>query len=161
MHSVYLLLGSNIGDSMTVLNRAIELLRQKVGVILATSSVYKTEPWSMPEVSWFYNCAVHMETDLTPDALLTSILAIENSLGRIRQETGHYESREIDIDILYYDDLVLEAEHLKIPHPFISLRRFALAPMTELNADLVHPTLNLTQSTMLNACPDTLKIERI
>ncbi|MEX2596509.1 MAG: 2-amino-4-hydroxy-6-hydroxymethyldihydropteridine diphosphokinase [Salibacteraceae bacterium] len=163
-HIVYLLLGGNLGDRLALFSETRKALSIKIGRIGQTSSVYSSEPWGMPpETNWFYNQALKIETSLTPESLLEGLLSIEQSLGRKKRKDlkNHYESRLIDIDLLYYDQEIIELNHLVIPHPRVHLRRFALEAMNEINPSLVHPKLNYTQAELLNKCDDQGKVTKI
>lgn len=144
-HKCYLLLGSNLGDRSRNLNLAISEVK-KVSTNLIESKRYITEPWGFTSNESFLNVALEIETELNPYILLEVLLKIEKHLGRVRaiqkEETKSYSSRIIDIDILFYDRKIISSEHLIIPHPRFHLRNFALAPMCDLNKDLVHPVLN-------------------
>ncbi|NQV52693.1 MAG: 2-amino-4-hydroxy-6-hydroxymethyldihydropteridine diphosphokinase [Flavobacteriales bacterium] len=159
-HRAYLLLGSNIGDRAAQIEAANGKLKA-IGRLTAKSGIYKTEPWEMDASQWFFNQVVELETNDLPQELLEHILEIEQSLGRVRSSdpSGGYTSRTIDIDILYYDEEVLDSASLTIPHPRIQDRRFALAPMVELNASYVHPVLHQSQFELLKICPDQSFLE--
>ena len=156
MGLTYLLLGSNIGDKLTYLKEALHLLRN-CGKIKAQSSVYVTEPWGFKDERYFYNMAVLLETSLAPDELLKEIFYIETSLGRIKRE-NQWSAREIDIDILFYDDLVINTADLIIPHSLISERNFALFPMNEIASSYCHPVLKKSISTLVEECEDTCQV---
>jgi 2-amino-4-hydroxy-6-hydroxymethyldihydropteridine diphosphokinase len=138
---VYLSLGSNIGDRAGNLKAAIDRLRA-FGEVVAVSSFYETEPVEFTAQAWFLNCAVALNTEKTPRELLAGILDIEQLLGRRRgQEKG---PRLIDIDIVLFDDLIVEDPGLKIPHPAMHERRFVLAPLAEIAPDAFHPVRKRT-----------------
>jgi len=124
--SVYLLLGSNLGDSISILDSATGLIQNNIGKLSKASSIYRTEPWKMKTNQWFYNQVLEISSSLSPEKLLTEILSIEKQLGRTRPsgKNSTYESRTIDIDILYFDSLVLNSDLLTIPHPRIQERKF-------------------------------------
>lgn len=159
---VYLLLGSNIGDREEHIMHAEQGL-ETLGALIGKSQIYRTEPWQMEGKEWFFNRVVHLQTDLPAEALMQAILKIEKSLGRERAAvTGDgYQSRTIDIDILYYGDEVIESDALTIPHPRIQERRFALAPMVEVAPSLVHPILKQNQFELLKNCPDQSFLELV
>ena len=162
-HIVYLLLGSNMGDSISFLSSARIHISQQIGEISKSSSIFRTEPWSMDTEQWFHNQVLEIKCKIDPDKLLNMILKIEEELGRKRSLYNHkpYESRTIDIDILYYDNKVLNSDNLVIPHPRIQERRFVLKPMCEIAPSLIHPVLGKNQSDLLNICTDHSIIERI
>ena len=157
MHNVYLLLGSNIGNSLESINSATEEIMLHIGKVTKKSSLYKSEPWGFNAENYFLNQVIQLETNLTPDSLLSSILEIENKLGR-KRTAGNYESRTIDIDILFYDDLIIKTSHLSIPHPLIPIRRFTLIPLDEIASFYKHPETHLSVKETLNKCRDTSEV---
>jgi 2-amino-4-hydroxy-6-hydroxymethyldihydropteridine diphosphokinase len=146
MVTVYLSLGSNLGDRKKNIASALEMLGQEAW-ILKVSSLYETEPVGYKEQPWFLNCACSIETGLTPQALLELAKTIEKKLGR--KPTLHFGPRIIDIDILFYDDLILDSPDLVIPHPRLTERAFVLVPLKEIAPNLVHPLLDLTIEELL------------
>jgi 2-amino-4-hydroxy-6-hydroxymethyldihydropteridine diphosphokinase len=137
----YLSLGSNVGDRAANLNAAIERLRA-LGEVVAVSSFYETEPVESTAQAWFLNCAVTLDTEKTPQELLSGILDIEQQLGRRRgQDKG---PRIIDVDILLFGDSVIDNPGLTIPHPAMHERRFVLEPLAEIAPDVLHPKLGRT-----------------
>ena len=157
MHKIYLLLGSNEGNCLAQIELAIKEIGQWVGSLKIKSSIYKSEPWGFETENFFFNQVILVETEHSPEVVLDIILNIEEKLGRKRNKIG-YESRTIDIDILFYDDLILSSEKLKIPHPMIALRRFTLVPMNEIAPDLIYPDTFLTINETLNQCEDRLGV---
>jgi 2-amino-4-hydroxy-6-hydroxymethyldihydropteridine diphosphokinase len=154
MKIVFLGIGTNLGSREGNLEQAVVGIGNFPARVLQSSSLYETEPWGFQAQEKFLNMVVKIETDLTPDALLEKILNLESKLGRIRG-TERYESRPIDIDILFYDDLVINEDHLKIPHPLLHERKFVLIPLCEINPGLKHPVLGKTMSDLLQICEDT------
>lgn len=140
-HVAYLCLGSNIGDRSANLHKAVMLLDPKVRV-KALSSIYQTEPWGYSDQPTFLNQVTRIDTDLEPFELLEFVKEIECSLGR--QETFRYGPRLIDLDILFYDDLILDTPQLTIPHPRIKERAFVLIPLAEIAPELLHPVFKKT-----------------
>jgi len=150
-------LGSNLGEREE--NIAEALRRLSVGVnIERTSSLYETEPVGYKEQPWFLNAVCLGETKLKPQELLSFIKGIERRMGR--EEKVRWGPRIIDIDILFYDDLVLETPELTIPHPRLHQRRFVLVPLVELNPDFVHPILGLTMRELLKRARATEQVRR-
>ena len=142
MAIAYLCLGSNIGDRVGYVQQATKMLVESGDVtIVRSSALYETEPWGKPEQCWFLNAVIEVKTKLTPQELLNLCLTTENHLGRDREKEIHWSSRTIDIDILLYDDLIVEEENLIIPHQHLHERAFALVPLLELVPDLEHPKL--------------------
>ena len=141
MAIAYLSLGTNLGNKRRNLITAAALLAERVGDILALSGFYETEPWGFDSENTFLNAALKLRTSLSPSALLTVTQAIEKELGRIVKSKDFYQDRVIDIDILLYDDLVLDTVDLKIPHPLMVKRAFVLNPLSEIAPFVVHPIL--------------------
>ena len=140
MAIVFLSLGSNIGDRLGYVQQAAGILGTTKDIqIIATSSFYETEPWQMDSPNWFVNAIVQISTKLTPEELLIVIQRIESQLGRERSERREYTDRTIDIDILFYDDKIINTEKLTIPHRFFHRRACMLVPMLEIAQDFVHP----------------------
>lgn len=159
LNTVYLLTGSNMGDSRACLEKAADLLGEVAGRVVERSPVYRTAPWGYTDQQDFYNQVLCLETALTPEGLLKAILEAEAMLGRRREEK--WGPRIIDIDILFYGNRVVESSRLHIPHPMLHLRRFTLAPLNDLAPGLVHPVLNKTVSQLLDECPDQGLVEKL
>ncbi|WP_155296226.1 2-amino-4-hydroxy-6-hydroxymethyldihydropteridine diphosphokinase [Spirosoma rigui] len=150
---LYLLLGANLGDRVATLRRAIDLIGERVGVVVQASGLYETAPWGVTDQPAFLNQVLAVDTSLTPEAVLIQTQAIEQELGRVRHEK--WGARVIDIDILYAGDRVIQTPALTIPHPFLHERRFTLVPLAEIAPDFVHPVRQQTNRTLLAACTDT------
>jgi len=159
MNKVYLITGGNIGDRKMNLQKAVNLIEENIGKIIGRSSLYETEAWGNFEQKPFYNQVLFVETDLTAEAIMSKILSIEEQMGRIR--TFKNAARIIDIDILFFNDEIINTEVLTIPHKEISNRRFVLMPLKELAHNLMHPVLKQPISKLLAICPDPLKVVRI
>lgn len=155
MSKAYLLLGSNMGDRCALLSRACELINERCGTIVSQSPLFESVPWGFEADTWFVNQAVELETKLNPYLLLLMLLNIERELGRRRNGIKKgYASRTIDIDMLYYDNLITTSPDLILPHPRLQERRFVLLPMCWIAPDFVHPVLGVTQKELLEKCPD-------
>jgi len=155
-HKTFLLLGSNLGDRAEILLKARKEISSSVGAIVNESSIYETLAWGIEDQPAFLNQVLLVETMLRPQKLLIAINKIEQDLGRIRHQK--WSERLIDIDILYYEDQVIDEEHLIIPHAEIVNRRFTLVPLVEIAADFVHPGLGKTQEELLRICGDKLEV---
>jgi 2-amino-4-hydroxy-6-hydroxymethyldihydropteridine diphosphokinase len=143
MAHCFLSLGSNLGNRRENIAKTIGRISEKIGEVVALSDYYETEPWGFESKSKFLNVAVEVETNLYPVDLLRTAQEIERETGRKdKSVNGIYKDRIIDIDILFYDDLILNATELIIPHPLLHKRRFVLQPLTEIAPDFVHPQLN-------------------
>ncbi|MBI2241546.1 MAG: 2-amino-4-hydroxy-6-hydroxymethyldihydropteridine diphosphokinase [Magnetospirillum gryphiswaldense] len=151
MASVFLGLGTNLGDRAGNLRMAVKALTG-LGDVTSVSRVYETAPLYVLDQPAFLNMAVRLETRLAPLALLESLKDLEEELGRVASR--RYGPRQIDLDILIYDGVVLETERLSIPHPRLAERRFALAPLADIAAQVVHPVTGATITQLLAALPD-------
>lgn len=156
MPKLYLLLGGNLGDRPLYLSQARELIAAQVGSIVQSSSLYETAAWGKTDQPAFLNQVLEVQTKLSPEKVLQGINQIEQELGRIRHE--HWGARVIDIDILFYDQLVMQSQRLTIPHPQLHLRRFTLMPLSEIAPQLLHPMLNQPVTQLLQDCPDELPV---
>ncbi|MDQ3192733.1 MAG: 2-amino-4-hydroxy-6-hydroxymethyldihydropteridine diphosphokinase [Bacteroidota bacterium] len=157
MEKVVLLLGSNLGISQEILQKAIKLINDRVGVVEKASGIYQSKPWGFEHSNDFLNQVVLVNTQKSPEKLLDTILGIEGDLGRVR-EGGTYQARIIDIDILYYNEMVFDVEHLKIPHPLLQQRKFTLIPLVEILPDYIHPVFNKTNRELLEQCSDNSEV---
>ncbi len=145
MSFVYLGLGSNLGDKQKNIKKALTLIAERVGEILALSDFYETHPWGYDSSEIYLNAVAKVETELKPEELLVVTQEIERKTGR-REKTvnGEYHDRIIDIDILLYGDLIVHTPKLTIPHPLMHQRIFVLQPLFEIAPDVVHPVLGKT-----------------
>ncbi|SEJ55446.1 2-amino-4-hydroxy-6-hydroxymethyldihydropteridinediphosphokinase [Dyadobacter koreensis] len=150
--NVFLLLGSNLGERLQILQSAAGLIEERVGAIRTASSIYETAPWGVLDQPVFLNQILEVQTELMPEEVLRIILEIEHELGRIRYE--RWGARVIDIDMLYFNDLVLDSARLTLPHPRLHERRFTLVPLTEIAPDFLHPLLQKTSRELLDNCTD-------
>jgi 2-amino-4-hydroxy-6-hydroxymethyldihydropteridine diphosphokinase len=156
-NTVYLSLGSNVGDRAANLNSAIHRLRT-LGKVAQISSFYETEPVEFTAQPWFLNCAVELVTEKTPPQLMAAILDIEQQMGRKR--TQRKGPRSIDIDILLFGDAIVEGKGLTIPHPALQERRFVLEPLAEIAAAVRHPKLKQTIRELRDALPPGQAVRR-
>lgn len=158
MNTIYLLLGSNIGDSRHHLDTAISFIRSRVGTLVQQSSIYKTEPWGNKEQQDFLNQVLEVHTLLEPEEVLHQLLMIEQEMGRERMEK--WGPRVIDIDILFYENRVIHSQRLTIPHPLLHERRFTLLPLAELAPNLIHPVILKSVKQLLDECLDSSLVLR-
>jgi len=158
--NTYLSLGSNQGDRLEYLQKAINQIALHIGIILDISSIYKTESVGFIGTN-FMNICIKVQTRFNPEELLQEILKIETSLGRKRKQSTNYESRTIDIDILFIEDKIINSADLIVPHPEISNRQFVLKPLAEIAPNLLHPISKKNINTIQQNCSDQSKIEKI
>jgi len=157
MNETYLSLGSNEGDRAALLESSITLLSRHCGMIEKTSAIYETAAWGLTDQPDFLNCVLLLKTDLSPADLLEAIHHIEAISGRNR--IIKWGPRTIDIDILFYNDLILQSPSLTIPHPFLHERRFILTPLSEIAPSYIHPSLHKSVTELLETCPDPLQVK--
>lgn len=164
MSKVYLSIGSNKGNRYRLINEAMEMIEKKIGKILVKSSFYESKSWGFKSNN-FYNICLTVNSIKSPKSILSSIIEIEIKMGREKSpalKSTEYSDRTIDIDILFYDDLVFNSDKLNIPHPKIELRNFVLIPLKEIEPNYIHPVLkksieNLVLESKDNELPKILK----
>lgn len=155
----YIVLGSNMGDKFTLLNNAIEIIECRCGKVIKKSSLYESEPWGFVSDENFVNRAICVETELSSHDLLKELLQIESELGRVRKENQvGYASRPIDLDIIYYGDMINNDDFLTLPHPRMHQRNFVLMPLCEIAPDFIHPVFKVANKTLLERCDDECKV---
>ena len=154
-----ILIGSNQGQRELIISQSIKMLAERCGEVLLVSSLYETEPWGFIAEQNFLNQVVALDTEMNPYDLLRELMMIEKELGRKRHDVEGYESRPIDLDILYYDDIIINDEDLILPHPRLHKRRFALMPLCDIAADFIHPVFKRSNRELLNECEDTSEVK--
>jgi 2-amino-4-hydroxy-6-hydroxymethyldihydropteridine diphosphokinase len=158
LHQVYLLTGSNSGNRAHYLAKAVEEVKKRVGEVRSMSALYETAAWGKTDEPAYLNQALLVLTSKSAREVLHEVLAVEQDMGRVREQK--WASRIIDIDILFYDDAVIAQEGLKVPHPFVQDRRFALVPLREIAPGLVHPVLKRSVTALLENCTDVLEVKK-
>lgn len=152
-HQVVLSIGSNQGNRLENIENCIRLIHQEVGTVIQVSRLYETPPWGF-ESDAFYNCALLLHTHLSAQKILNQVLKVEKQLGRIRSDQPGYQSRIIDVDLIIFDDEIIESEKLHIPHPLMQNRNFVLIPMQDLKLSWKHPVFHKTISELIAITPD-------
>ncbi len=163
MFDVYLSIGGNLGNRAKNLAACRRSIREQIGEIVEASSIYESESWGFSHPHDFYNQVLHVKTNLKPVEILKKIQSIESSMGRIRSKNKHqaYEGRLIDIDILLFEQVVLQEQNLKIPHPHMQSRNFVMIPLVEIGEALIHPVVQKSMKEILFDCPDKGNIKRV
>ena len=159
MNRMYLLLGSNMGDSKAQLRHARSRISKKLGKIVRSSALYQTAAWGKTDQPDFLNQVLIVDTPKNAAESIEIILQVEKEMGRIR--TTKNAARIIDIDILYFNKDIIELPHLQVPHPALAQRRFVLTPLNELSPLFMHPVLKKNNHQLLLACPDSLNVKKI
>ena len=153
-------LGSNSANKLEMMQRARILLHVFLGPIVKASSIYRTDPWGITEQDTFLNQVVQVNTEASIDEVIDQIDYTEQMLGK-QKSKEKYGPRNIDIDLLFFDDIIYNQDEYRIPHPRLHLRNFVLTPLTEILPDLVHPEFKKSVSELSHQCPDSAAVERI
>lgn len=156
MSTAYIGIGSNLGDREENCEKALAILEQKGIKTVKRSSMIETEPWGVKEQPKFMNMAVEVTTDLLPDQLLQKLKEVETEMGRT--ETTRWGPRVIDLDILFYNDMVMNSPGIDIPHPHMHEREFVLQPLTEIAPDKIHPVLKKSVRELLLGLSESAQI---
>ena len=154
----YLSLGSNQGNKLKNLQKAVDLIADKIGAVQRVASIYKTASWGY-EGQDFYNTCIRVSTYLQPDKLMKGLLSIEEEIGRVRKDSNQYTDRKIDIDILLFDDEIIFSKELKIPHPKMLERKFVMIPLAEIGKNVIHPVNKKQLHVCLENCVDDTAVE--
>jgi deoxyguanosine kinase len=152
-YQVVLSLGSNQGNRLENIKNCINLIHQEIGTVVQVSRLYETPAWGF-ESDAFYNCALILHTNVSAQKILNQVLKVEKQLGRIRSEQQGYQSRLIDVDLIIYEDEVIDTDKLQVPHPLMQNRNFVLMPIQDLNLNWKHPIFQKTISELIAITPD-------
>ena len=156
MNKIYLITGGNIDNRKQSLDQAALLISAQIGKIIRKSKIYVTDPWGITEQNSFYNQVLIVESNYSAEEVMQKILGIEEEMGRVR--TIKNAARIIDIDILFFNDEIINKRNLVVPHPLINNRLFVLIPLNELAPDLIHPVFKKSIKDLLVRCEDKLKV---
>jgi len=155
MNTITILIGGNIGNTQQYINDAEKLLIDQIGPIHKSSSLFESEPWGFDSEQWFLNKVIQVvDCELLATQVLEVCQSIEKKLGRTQKKTSGYESRPIDIDILFFNDEIINLPQLIVPHPKLHLRRFTLLPLQEVMNDYIHPVLCKSINELVKECDD-------
>lgn len=160
MNVAFLCLGGNMGDRLACLREARNRIGGVCGKITAASTIYETAAWGVENSPDYYNQCLKLETELNAEELLERLLNIEKEMGRVRSGRRN-EARMIDLDLLLFNDEILEKAHCHVPHPRLHLRQFVLKPLNGIASDVVHPVLHKTIRQLLTECTDTSAVKAI
>lgn len=161
LNYLYLGLGSNLGDKRENINLAYLHIQEKIGNIFRKSAIYETPPWGFQSEDVFYNTVIFLETELTAEQVLEKIQEIEKELGRVKDFKIGYSSRVIDIDILDYNNMILEKPQLVLPHPHIEKRNFVLYPMRDIAENWQHPKSRINIDQLIENLDKSEVIKRL
>ena len=156
MNTIYIQLGSNIGRRESFIAKSMEQIEENIGKITTASSVFETTPWGNENQNNFLNSVIEIKTPFDAFTILQKSQEIENNLGRERSDK--WGERTIDIDILFYNNKIINTKELTVPHPLIQKRKFVLVPLSEIAPNYMHPILKKNISTLLSECKDTQKV---
>lgn len=156
MNTVYIQLGSNIGERESFITKSMHKVEDDIGKIITASSIFETTAWGNENQNNFLNSVIEIKTPFDAFTILQKSQEIENNLGRKRSDK--WGERTIDIDILFYNNKIINTKELTVPHPLIQKRKFVLVPLSEIAPNYMHPILKKNISTLLSECKDTQKV---
>ena len=158
MNTVYLLLGSNMGNSEQMLSLSTNMIERNIGELTKSSAIYRTAAWGNEDQRDFLNQIIIISSSLSSSAVLKEIFVIEKEMGRVR--TTKNAARVIDIDMLFFNDEIIQTENLTVPHKQIQNRRFVLVPLAEISPDFQHPLFKKSSLELLSICSDKLNVQK-
>ncbi len=159
MNQAFILLGTNLGDKRANLQQAILSISANSISIVSYSDIYETAAWGNTNQDNFYNQVIEVNTELSANDLLKKLLQIETQMGRVRNQK--WEARIIDLDILYFNHEIIDNENLKVPHPYLHVRRFTLAPLVQIASEFLHPVFNKSNTALLENCSDNSEVKLV
>lgn len=159
MNGIYLIIGGNLGDRLALIEDCKQKIEKEIGSIKKSSSIYESESWGETDNPNYLNQVLFVESKYDAKKALAIALEIEKDLGRTRDKK--WESRLIDIDILFFNDEIIDEKDLKVPHPHLQNRKFVLVPLNEIASNFVHPVLKKNVKVLLDECEDKLKVTNI
>lgn len=160
MNAAFLCVGGNIGDRLANIQEAKRQLMGMGCVIEAESAIYQTKAWGVKEAPDYYNQMLKVSTEMAADVLMRTLLEIEKNMGRIRSDNRN-ASRTMDMDILFFNQEIINSDMLEVPHPRLHLRNFVLVPLNEIASEFIHPLLNKTIRELLNVCSDSSPVIKL
>ncbi|MGI6291512.1 MAG: 2-amino-4-hydroxy-6-hydroxymethyldihydropteridine diphosphokinase [Bacteroidales bacterium] len=153
-NDIYLLVGGNLNNTISKFTAVFQVIESQIGKIIQQSNFYESEPWGFQSQHSFINIALHVRTQLNPFDSIKKNQQIEQKFGRERNTSVTYQDRSVDIDIIFYNNLIINTEELIIPHPLVSERMFVLQPLAEIAHSYIHPVLHKSVTQLINECPD-------
>jgi 2-amino-4-hydroxy-6-hydroxymethyldihydropteridine diphosphokinase len=159
MNQAFILLGTNLGDKRANLQQAILSISANLISIVSYSDIYETAAWGNTNQDNFYNQVIEVKTELSANDLLKKLLQIETQMGRVRNQK--WEARIMDLDILYFNYEIIDTENLKVPHPYLHVRRFTLTPLVQIASEFLHPVFNKTNTALLENCSDNSDVKLV
>jgi 2-amino-4-hydroxy-6-hydroxymethyldihydropteridine diphosphokinase len=159
MNQAFILLGTNLGDKRANLQQAILSISANLISIVSNSDIYETAAWGNTNQDNFYNQVIEVKTELSANDLLQKLLQIETQMGRVRNQK--WEARIMDLDILYFNHEIIDTENLKVPHPYLHVRRFTLAPLVQIAHEFLHPVFNKSNTELLENCSDNSEVKLV
>lgn len=159
MNGIYIIIGGNLGDRLALIKDCKHKIENEIGIISRSSSIYESESWGETDNPTYLNQVLYVESIFSAKEVLEKALEIEKKLGRTRDKK--WESRLIDIDILFFNDEIIDKKDLQIPHPHLQNRKFVLVPLNDIASEFVHPILKKSMKELLVECKDNLKVTKI